>query len=164
MASRMNTLLVNPASVATSNSYESGRTPELDEFSISSETGCSSTAIREPTAGSRTFGALISTPGIGPATAGLSGFELFEASHAATASIAVHTPRTEQALRTIEITTLVFRPRNGRSLGSARIRPGSVRRTQERACSRTAPSPPVGPAGRSVDYGQRMSLTSLRSS
>src|ERR1700741_443590 len=44
--------------------------------------GCLSTAIFIPLGGSRAFGAVMSTPGIGPATAGLSGFELLVASHA----------------------------------------------------------------------------------
>src|SRR5262245_17582957 len=101
IASREKTLLVNPVSVATSNTHDRGRTPLLEAFSIRSETGWSSTAIFEPTAGSRAFGAVISTPGIGPATVGLSGFSLFEASHAVTASIAAHTPMAHKTLRII---------------------------------------------------------------
>src|SRR5262245_27652213 len=104
IASRWNTRFVNPVSVATSNTYDSGRALELEEFSIKSDTGCSLAAIFAPTAGSRIFGAVISTPAIGPATAGLSGFELFEASHALTARIAVKTASAPMALRNIEFT------------------------------------------------------------
>src|ERR1051325_771884 len=43
--------------------------------------GCLSTAIFDPVCGSSGFGAVMSTPGIGPATVGLRGFELFVDSH-----------------------------------------------------------------------------------
>src|SRR5262245_9627446 len=39
--SRENTLFVKLTSVATSNTYDKGRTPELDAFSMSSDSGCS---------------------------------------------------------------------------------------------------------------------------
>jgi hypothetical protein len=56
-------------------------------------------AIFAPMAGSRIFGAVMSTPGIGPATDGLSGFELFEVSHAVRTRTAVQTPRADKNLR-----------------------------------------------------------------
>src|SRR5262249_24781529 len=101
--SRSNTLFVKPASRATSNTYDNGRTPLLDEFSMSSDNGCSSTAILARTTGSRTFGAEISTPGIGPATVGLRGFELFELWHAVRVATAVQTLRADSTLRIINI-------------------------------------------------------------
>jgi hypothetical protein len=49
--------------------------------------GCFVVSICSSTAGVTTFGALISTPAIGPATVGLNGFELFdEPTHAAVAN------------------------------------------------------------------------------
>jgi hypothetical protein len=74
--------LVKPASVATSNAYLRGRTPDVLAFSMVSVTGWRSTATRAPVDGSRTFGAEIATPGMGPATVALSGFELLVLSHA----------------------------------------------------------------------------------
>src|SRR6185436_14214987 len=73
------TLPAKFTSVATSTVIESGRGPVLDAFSISSVTGCWATAIFIET-GSRVFGALISMPGIGPATDGLNGVVLLDAS------------------------------------------------------------------------------------
>src|SRR5690242_9840102 len=49
---------------------------------MSSVIGCLSTGIFMPVGGSSTFGAVMSTPGIGPATVGLSGLELLDASQA----------------------------------------------------------------------------------
>src|SRR5438046_10040241 len=51
-----------------------------------SVTGCLSTAIFWPANGSSIFGVEISTPGIGPATDGLSGVELLDDSHAVRAA------------------------------------------------------------------------------
>src|SRR5437588_12445248 len=82
MPSRENTTPLNPASVATSNGYESGRTPLVPAFSASSVIGCWSTGILMLAAGSSVFGAEIDTPGIGPAISGLSGLELLLAVHA----------------------------------------------------------------------------------
>src|SRR5262249_41448038 len=53
---------------------------------MSSVIGCLSTAILVPVCGSSAFGALMSMPGIGPATEGLRGFELFVDSHAVAAN------------------------------------------------------------------------------
>src|SRR5206468_11976795 len=62
-----------------------GRGPFDDAFSSSSVTGWLSTSIRAPF-GSSNFGAEISTPGSGPATVAVSGFELFDVSHAVSAT------------------------------------------------------------------------------
>ena len=51
-------------------------------FSTVKVSGCLSTAILAPAAGSTGLGAVIFTPGIGPASVGLRGFELFEVAHA----------------------------------------------------------------------------------
>src|SRR5437773_1150489 len=51
--------------------------------------------MRWPACGSSIRGAEISTPGIGPATEGLSGFELLDASHALSASTAASSPMTD---------------------------------------------------------------------
>src|SRR5436189_1591840 len=59
---------------------------------MSSVTGCFSMEILEPGPGSSIFGAEISTPGIGPATLALSGFELLLASHAVSDNAAARTP------------------------------------------------------------------------
>ena len=69
-----------------------GRTPVEDAFSISSVIGCFSIAIFVPVCGSSSFGAEISTPGIGPATVGVSGFELLTVSQATVANNATPTP------------------------------------------------------------------------
>src|SRR3954447_8696816 len=53
-----------------------------------SVTGCLSTGIFTPKAGSRVFGATIATPGSGPATDGLSGSELLMASQPAESTAA----------------------------------------------------------------------------
>ena len=71
--------------MATSIVYVSGRGPFDEEFSIKSVTGWLSTSIRAPF-GSSSFGAEISTPGIGPAIVELKGLELFFVSQAASAS------------------------------------------------------------------------------
>src|SRR5262249_62012104 len=92
MFSRENTLLVKFASIAISKTYDSGRTPLVDAFSISNVIGCLSTAILAPLVGSRILGVVISTPGIGPATVGVSGLELFVVTHAPAASGTVTTP------------------------------------------------------------------------
>src|SRR5262245_42846648 len=49
--------------------------------------GCWDSLYLKPWTGSMSFGAVMFTPGIGPATDGLNGLELFCASHPATASI-----------------------------------------------------------------------------
>src|SRR4051812_6347521 len=51
--------------------------------------GCCDSLYLNPCAGSSSFGALISTPAIGPATEGLRGLELFFASHAVSESVSV---------------------------------------------------------------------------
>src|SRR5450759_4496890 len=104
MASRENTLLLNAASVAMSNEYVSGRTPLLPAFSMSKVTGCFSMEIFVPGVGSSIFGAEMSTPGIGPATDGLSGVELLLASHADNDTAATRTPRVTR-VRDIAFTT-----------------------------------------------------------
>src|SRR5262252_715517 len=78
-------MLVKAASAAIWKAYESGRTPVVPAFSASSVSGCWSTAILTPDDGSSVFGAEISTPGIGPATSGLNGVELFDVEQAAAA-------------------------------------------------------------------------------
>src|SRR3954452_4723052 len=60
--------------------YVTGRTPFELAFSMSSLIGCCDSLNLNPCRGSSSFGGVISTPGIGPATEGLSGFELFSAS------------------------------------------------------------------------------------
>src|SRR5580765_5714753 len=77
---RPNTFVVKALSVATSNVYDSGRTPLLDAFSIVSLTGCCESLSLVPIDGSSRRGAEIWTPAIGPATEGLSGVSLFWAS------------------------------------------------------------------------------------
>src|SRR4051812_42478124 len=79
-----NSLLPKLTSAATSTVSVSGRGPVLDAFSISRTTGCWPTEIFVET-GSSVFGALISIPGIGPATDGLNGVVLLVASHPTTA-------------------------------------------------------------------------------
>ena len=83
---RANTFEVNSASLATSNMYEMGRTPVEVAFSITSRIGCCDSLYLKPCPGSRSFGGVIFTPAIGPATDGLSGLELFCASHPASAN------------------------------------------------------------------------------
>jgi len=60
-----------------------------------------------PGVGSTTFGAVIATPGIGPATVAASGFELLVCSHADTAS-AVSTAAADRTLRVIRSPELRF--------------------------------------------------------
>jgi hypothetical protein len=43
------------------------------------------------------------TPGIGPATVGLRGVELFDASQAANANAAINTPAADTSVRAIDI-------------------------------------------------------------
>ena len=59
-----------------------GRTPEVVAFSTVKVSGCLSTAILAPAAGSIGVGAEMFTPGSGPATVGLRGLELFSVAHA----------------------------------------------------------------------------------
>src|SRR3954454_8215170 len=84
---RLNTRVAKPLSVATSKVYERGRTPVDEAFSMSSLIGCCDSLNLKPCAGSSSFGGVMSTPGIGPATDGLSGFELFLASHPANTTV-----------------------------------------------------------------------------
>jgi hypothetical protein len=79
---RAKTIDPNSASPATSNVYDNGRTPLVDAFSTSSRIGCCDSLNLKPCCGSSRRGWVISTPGIGPATPGLSGFALFLASQA----------------------------------------------------------------------------------
>jgi len=98
MPSRENTLLLNAASVAMSNEYVNGRTPVLPAFSMSNVTGCLSICIFVPAIGSSIFGALMFTPGMGPATEGLSGSELLLASHAVSEQAAARTQKADRSL------------------------------------------------------------------
>ena len=77
---RPNTLDEKFVSLATSKVYASGRTPLVFEFSIISLIGCCASLSLAPIEGSTRRGAEISTPGMGPATEGLSGVSLFFAS------------------------------------------------------------------------------------
>jgi hypothetical protein len=58
------------------------RTPFVPGFSINSTGGSDVKVNVVPACGSSGCGALIDTPGIGPATEGAVGFALFAASHA----------------------------------------------------------------------------------
>src|SRR4051794_30861468 len=51
--------------------------------------GCCDSLYLKPCAGSISFGAVISTPAMGPATEGLRGLELFLASHPVNAKVSV---------------------------------------------------------------------------
>ena len=104
MLSRVNTWLLKLASVATSKEYVSGRTPDVDAFSISSVTGCLSTAILTPLTGSSISGAEMFTPGIGPAIVGASGSELLFATQALAAKVRTIRLDVDKVLRIIEIT------------------------------------------------------------
>src|SRR5690242_19837898 len=99
MPSRENTLLEKFASVAMSNTSDSGRTPDVEAFWAVSVSGCASAAIRAPAAGVMVLGAVMLTPGIGPATDGLSGFELLATSHPTSASAAANVPIVQMKLR-----------------------------------------------------------------
>ena len=96
-------------SVATSTASVKGRGPVLDGFSINSVTGCLSTATFAPTTGSSGFGALISMPGIGPATDGLNGVELFDASQPTSAK--------SSGAKQIRLSLFIGRPGTQQSYG-----------------------------------------------
>src|SRR4051812_18504039 len=72
----VNTLLAKPASEATSIKYQKGRTLVLVALSSMSVTGCVSFRMRLPSRGSTGLGALMLTPGSGPAIVGLNGFSV----------------------------------------------------------------------------------------
>ena len=106
MPSRVNTLFVKFASDATSNTYDSGRTPLVDALFTISVIGCLSTAIFVPAVGATTVGAVMLTPGIGPCTVGVKGFELFVTSHAVTDTTAAQSASAEEILVIITCTLL----------------------------------------------------------
>jgi hypothetical protein len=76
------TLCEKPVSVLTSSCNQMLRTPLEPAFSISSVGGCGLKVSVSPACGSSGFGAVIATPGMGPATDGAVGLELLAASHA----------------------------------------------------------------------------------
>ena len=75
-------------SVLTSSCSQSVRTPLVPAFSISSVGGSELNISVSPAPGSSGRGAVIATPGIGPATDGAVGLALLAASHAPRQSIA----------------------------------------------------------------------------
>src|SRR6187402_2529217 len=77
---RLKTLVPKPASAATSKLYVSGRTPLVVEFWTTSRMGWSLSLNLNPCAGASRAGAVMLTPGIGPATVGEVGWELFAVS------------------------------------------------------------------------------------
>src|SRR3954465_13861223 len=83
---RLNTLLAKSASLATSNVYESARWPLVAAFWITRRIGCSFSLNLNPCAGSSNAGAVMFTPGIGPATVGAVGDELLDVWQAASAA------------------------------------------------------------------------------
>src|SRR5215471_10922169 len=70
-----------------------------------SVSGCWSTATCAPLAGDIGWGALMTTPAIGPAIAGLNGLELLACSHAARRTMAA-TAADRRGRRDIEVTPL----------------------------------------------------------
>jgi hypothetical protein len=70
-------LFTKPASVAISIKYEKGRTLLLVALSSVRVTGCASFRMRCPSRGWTGLGAVMFTPGSGPAIVGLSGFSDF---------------------------------------------------------------------------------------
>src|SRR5258708_10417572 len=103
MLSFAKTLLLKLESVATSMTYVNGRTADVDALLTINVIGCLSTATLVPEAGSAGCGAVILTPGMGPATVGLSGFELFDDWQATSATSAVTTTAADATLRDIDL-------------------------------------------------------------
>ena len=104
---RAKTLFWNALSLATSKVYDSGRTPFELAFSTISRTGCCAGFSLAPGAGSDARGALISTPAIGPAIDGLSGFSLFSTPQPAAITVS---RRTGQAATRRERRVTMFLP------------------------------------------------------
>ena len=73
------------------------------EFETVRRIGCCASLNFVPSAGSTVRGAVMSTPGMGPATEGLSGVSLFCASHpaSATTDIKTTTARAEELVRMV---------------------------------------------------------------
>jgi hypothetical protein len=137
-----NTLPAKLASVAISTDSVSGRGPLLEAFSINSVTGCLSTATFEPTSGSSGFGAVISTPGIGPATDGLNGVELFDASQPTRAK--------SRGAQQIRLSLFIVIPKT-----TDRWRPHSVYRTDTPALQSVGEAVSWGP-DRAKTMGRRV--------
>jgi hypothetical protein len=80
-----------------------------------------------PLTGSSILGAEIVTPGIGPATEGLSGVELFDASHALNATTTAATPAAVRRFRLMDLTLVLLvlstltHPRRARLCTTLRI-------------------------------------------
>src|SRR5688572_7062187 len=79
---RAKTIFLNAASVATSNEYFKGRAPVVSAFLKSSFTGWSRDRSVQSCPGSSRLAVDMTTPSIGPATAGLSGLALLSSWHA----------------------------------------------------------------------------------